>query len=138
MEKSIGILKKSKIRATPQRVAVMSVLAHTESHFTVEEVHCRVKKDIPTISLATVYSILESLVAAGLIQQLRIDFTHSCFERTKNIHHHFLCRTCKRIFDIHIPLCPTASRREVDGHSIEQLQGYFYGTCRVCLESTKR
>ena len=50
-------LKAHAFRITPQRLAVLKVLAESEGHPTVEQIHEKVKKDFPTTSLATIYKL---------------------------------------------------------------------------------
>jgi hypothetical protein len=42
-------------KITPQRLAIVKILAKSEGHPSVENIHARIKKDFPTMSLATVY-----------------------------------------------------------------------------------
>ena len=45
-------------KITPQRLAIVKILAKSDGHPTVENIHVRIKKDFPTMSLATVYKII--------------------------------------------------------------------------------
>ena len=132
MVKGAQILKDRHIRVTPQRVAVYKILREAQRHLTAEEIHQRLQRRIPAVSLATVYSIAELLKANKLISEIRIKFDKSCFEARTEGHHHFLCRRCGEIFDVDIPPCTTLQSMRVDGHSIEKLHGYFYGECKNC------
>ncbi|MGD8344817.1 MAG: transcriptional repressor, partial [Desulfobacterales bacterium] len=42
-------------KITPQRLAIVKILAKSEGHPSVEKIHVQIKKDFPTMSLATVY-----------------------------------------------------------------------------------
>jgi Fur family peroxide stress response transcriptional regulator len=42
-------------RITPQRMAIVNILAKSDGHPSVENIHVQIKKDFPTMSLATVY-----------------------------------------------------------------------------------
>ena len=57
-------------RCTRQRLAVYEALAAAEHHPTAEEVCEAVRRDLPDISLATVYKALEAFVADGLAAKL--------------------------------------------------------------------
>ncbi|MDD3296769.1 MAG: Fur family transcriptional regulator [Candidatus Omnitrophica bacterium] len=132
MNNIIERLKASDIRITPQRVMVYQVLAAGKKHLTVEEIYERIKPKAPAISLATIYTILEAFKEKNLISEIRIKFDKSCFEARVDFHHHFYCQSCGKIFDIDITPCAVLEKKEVNGHSIESLQGYFYGICRDC------
>ena len=133
MQKAIDILKGKNIKLTHQRVEVYKFFKDGCGHLSAEEIYEKVKTKIPTISLATVYTILDLFKQKGLIAELKIRSDKSCFDARIDSHHHFLCRKCENIFDIDIPLCSTLENKEVNGHHIESARGYFYGTCKNCL-----
>ena len=131
MEKSLKSLNKNGIRATPQRLAVYKVLSEGK-HLSAEFIYNKVKKMFPSISFATVYTILQLFKDKELILESRIDFERSTFEMMLAPHHHFMCKSCGEILDINIPLCDTLKNMKVDGLTIENFQGYFYGVCKKC------
>jgi Fur family peroxide stress response transcriptional regulator len=63
-------LRAAGCRFTAQRAAVYSYLEHAHHHPTADEVYRAILRQIPHISLATVYKALEALVAAGLANKL--------------------------------------------------------------------
>jgi len=132
MKESVKILKGSNIRITPQRLGVYKILSQEVRHLTAEEIYEKIKKRFPGVSLATVYTILELFKEKKLVQEIRIKIDKSCFEARVDRHHHFLCKKCGQIFDVDIAPCLSLEKKEVDGHLIEEHQGYFYGICRIC------
>ena len=132
MKESADRLKQSNIRITPQRLGVYRILKQEAGHLTAEQIHEKIKKKFPGVSLATVYAILELFKEKKLVQEIRIKIDKSCFEIRVDGHHHFLCKKCGRIFDVDIASCPALEKKGVDGHLIEEHQGYFYGICRMC------
>jgi Fur family peroxide stress response transcriptional regulator len=131
MEGYIKNLKEKGIKVTAQRIAVLSALKESE-HLTAEEIFEGVRKKFPTISLATVYAILDTLWQKGLVEVLRIVPEKACFGVKMDVHHHFYCKKCRAVFNVHIPLCPSLRRKEVAGNLIEEVQGNFYGLCKKC------
>lgn len=132
MLKAQDILKSKGIRVTPQRMAVFQVLEKAGCHLSVDAVYEEVKKTIPNISLATVYSILEFFRDKSMLTEIKIDFEKSFYEFRTDAHHHFMCTECKQILDIDIPFCGTLCAKSVEGHKITDFQGYFYGICKKC------
>ena len=57
-------------RFTPQREHVYDVLLQKRDHPTAEEVFIRAKREMPDISMATVYNCLDALVECGLVRQV--------------------------------------------------------------------
>jgi Fur family transcriptional regulator, peroxide stress response regulator len=135
MEKILKILKERDIRGTHQRLAVYKVLSQERRHFTAEEIYERVKPENPAVSLATVYTILDLFKGKGLVNEIRIRFDKSCFEARIDSHHHFLCKKCDSIVDVDMKVCQGLKNKEIQGHQIESMQGYFYGTCQKCRKS---
>ena len=132
MKKSVEILKENNIKVTPQRLGVYNILLKGNRHYKAEEIYDKVTKEFPTISLGTVYSILEILKERGLVEEIRIDFQRSYFDVAKERHHHFQCKRCKKIYDVDMPHCEALKKGVVAGHKIEEFQGYFYGICSKC------
>jgi Fur family peroxide stress response transcriptional regulator len=54
LDKMIHTLKEHGFRLTPQRLAVLKILAKSDGHPSVETIYERVKPDFPTTSLATI------------------------------------------------------------------------------------
>ncbi len=66
-------LTASGLRPTPQRETVYRVLLERRDHPTADEVFARVKEDMPSISLATVYNCLEALVQHELVRAVNFE-----------------------------------------------------------------
>lgn len=79
-------LADSGLRATPQREVVYSVLLKKRDHPTADEVFARVKSEMPTISLATVYNCLETLVQCDLVRA--VNFERGPTRYCPNLHPH--------------------------------------------------
>lgn len=96
-------LSESGVRPTPQREVVYEVILSKRDHPTAEEVFDRVKIQMPTISLATVYNCLDALVQCGLIKQ--VNFVREPTRYCPNLHEHahFHDESTGHIQDIDIP-----------------------------------
>lgn len=89
-------------RLTPQRRGVYEVLLAERDHPTATEVFLRTKKNIPGISLATVYNCLETLVDCGLAKQVNVDREATRYCPNLDAHGHFICERCGKVQDIPI------------------------------------
>src|ERR1041384_2960150 len=96
-------LEKSGFRATPQRLHVYKTLRAKRDHPTAEEVFIRAKRDLPEISMATVYNCLTALVKCGLVRQVALERGAARFCPNMQEHCHFYCESCSRVFDIEAP-----------------------------------
>lgn len=87
-------------RLTPQRREVYDVLLAERDHPTATEVFIRAKKQMPGISLATVYNCLETLVDCGLAKQVHVDRDATRYCPNLQEHGHFVCERCGKVFDV--------------------------------------
>jgi Fur family peroxide stress response transcriptional regulator len=55
LKEMIDKLRENDFRITPQRLAILRILATSKGHPSVEQIFDQVKKHFPTTSLATVY-----------------------------------------------------------------------------------
>ena len=92
----------SGLRLTKQRQEVYQVLLEQRDHPTANEVYQRVRKKLPSISLATVYNCLEALVNHGLVNQVNFERSSSRFCPNLVEHGHFQDTRTGRIYDITI------------------------------------
>jgi len=75
-------------RFTDQRAAVFAYLDQTESHPTAEEVYLAVRRQMPRISLATVYKALEALVHSRLATKLTSGDASARYDCRGEDHYH--------------------------------------------------
>ena len=57
-------------KITPQRLALAKVLAKSEGHPSVEDIHVQLKEEFPTMSLATVYRNVVLMKSLGEVLEL--------------------------------------------------------------------
>src|SRR5512142_2997014 len=93
-------LATSGFRFTPQREHVYAVLLKKRDHPTAEEVFIRAKRQMPEISMATVYNCLDALVSCGLVRQLSLEPGAARFCPNMQEHGHFYCDICGGIIDV--------------------------------------
>ena len=93
-------LATSGFRFTPQRQHVYGVLMDERDHPTAEEVFIRAKREMPDISMATVYNCLTALVKCGLVRQVTLERGAARFCPNMQEHCHFYCEECDSVFDV--------------------------------------
>ena len=128
-------LEQSGQRFTEQRAAVFRFLRGTETHPTADEVFLHVRREVPGISLATVYKSLETLVGCGLAVKLAHGDGSARYDGRTDEHHHLRCLTCGGILDLPgrvdagelARLEASARRFRVTGYSLE-----LTGFCSDC------
>jgi Fe2+ or Zn2+ uptake regulation protein len=134
-------LKSRGWRVTPQRRAVVGALVGEHVHLSADQIHAAARRDVPEVSLATVYNTLNELVSMGEISELRLaDGTTRYDPKVGPGHHHLLCEGCGLTFDVE-PLgveglsLPRAQRF---GMIVDSLEVVFRGRCSNCAESGRR
>ncbi|MEM9444245.1 MAG: transcriptional repressor [Verrucomicrobiota bacterium] len=120
-------------RKTRQQEAISLVLKESDMPLTPQEVLLRAKKHVSNIGIATVYRGLKRLLELNLVALVEIPGTPPHYESTeKRHHHHFVCRSCEKIFDIDgcIDGVDNIAPKnfKVDSHEIT-----LYGICVKCL-----
>ena len=125
------------MRKTKQKEAILEVLRGTTSHPTADCVYNEVRKEMPNISLGTVYRNLRILCQRGEVLELVLCGSSSRFDARCDNHYHFRCEKCGRVFDIDEPVDKKIDGRiarktgfEVKYHKLE-----FRGFCMDCQDS---
>ncbi len=91
------------LRPTPQRELVYRLILEKRNHPTADELFARVKAQMPTMSLATVYNCLETLVQCGLVRQVNFDRAPTRYCPNLHEHAHFHDETTGEVHDIDVP-----------------------------------
>ena len=96
-------LANSGLRSTPQREVIYGVLLKKRDHPTADEVYARVRADMPTISLATVYNCLETLVQCNLVRAVNFERGPTRYCPNLRPHAHFHDEKTGKTHDIDLP-----------------------------------
>lgn len=96
-------LTDSGLRPTAQREVVYKAILEKRDHPSTDEIFARVKTQMPTISLATVYNCLETLVQCGLVKQVNFERTPTRYCANLNEHAHFYDDATGEVHDIDMP-----------------------------------
>ena len=96
-------LADSGLRSTPQREVVYNILLDKRDHPTAGEVFARVKSELPTISLATVYNCLETLVQCDLVRSVNFERGPTRYCPNLRPHAHFHDEQTGKTHDIDLP-----------------------------------
>ncbi len=83
-------LAQAGLRSTRQREVVYDAILSKRDHPTADEIFTRVKSAMPSISLATVYNCLDTLVQCRLVKQVHLEreSTRYCPNLSEHAHFH--------------------------------------------------
>ena len=130
-------LKSLDFRITPQRLAVLRILAASEDHPTAEQIFEKVKTEFPTTSLATIYKTIALL--KGLKEVLELGFPDGSnrYDGNKPFPHpHVICTRCRKIMDPEL-ISLDELKDEIGkktGFRIHYHRLDFFGVCPECQE----
>lgn len=139
MEKLIQSLRKRGFKITPQRLAVVKILKDNKSHPGAEEIYLKIRKNHPTISLATIYQTLDTLEEIGGIRVLRFDKGRTRYDPDLSPHDHLICIRCHKIIDLDHDFSknlklPSSLRNRFEVHEFFVV---FSGICEDCKKKTR-
>jgi len=121
-------------RRSRQRETILRILKNTKSHPTADWVYQKARKEIPNISLGTVYRNLRTLTEEGLIQRLCLGSSFDRYDGDTSFHYHFACQKCAKVYDIsargQVKMMEQVERRT--GFRVEGVKVDFFGLCRRC------
>jgi Fur family peroxide stress response transcriptional regulator len=131
------------LAVTPQRLAIFRQLAATDRHPSAEELCVAVRREMPTLSLATVYKALDALAAIGAVRPVSRLGARGRWDANLGPHHHLICTACGAVSDVTeatldaagAPARRAAARHgfAAEGHAVE-----IFGRCARCRERSGR
>lgn len=129
-----------KERQTRQLTAIYDVVSAAHDHPTAEEVHARVRRRLPRVSLGTVYRNLQKLAAQRQLRVVHLADRTARYDGMVDNHDHFVCEQCGGLTDLPrtesvalqcVPLIDAGYG--VRGHAVT-----FYGICPDCTVTRQR
>jgi len=126
------------LKVTHQRLRIYRELVEAEDHPSAETLFARLRPEMPTLSLDTVYRTLGTLERHGLIKRIKTVQSQARYEAKMNQHHHFICSSCGRIIDFEWPgFDHSEIPDEILRHgSVTERVVTFSGICRKCGQKT--
>ena len=120
-------------RNTVQRQIVFDAVKELDIHATAEQVFGHVAKSHPSISKATVYRNLNRLADSGDLLNIGVHYGSTHYDHNCHEHYHFVCESCKRVFDIEGDFSDIVQRvRKTDGFEVSSCYVSFGGKCWEC------
>ena len=123
-------------KMTPQRLAIAKILAKSEDHPSVEKIHVQIKKDFPTMSLATVYKNIILIKSLGEVLELGFPDGSNRYDGNKPYPHpHVICIKCKKIVDLDLESLDEM-KKEVASETNFKILNHrldFFGICSNCV-----
>lgn len=139
-EQLISKLRLMDFRMTPQRMALIRLMATSNEHPSAAQLYQQIKIEFPTMSLATVYKTLDLLKELGEVVEIGLHDDNHYDAYRPYPHPHLICTSCQIIFDgeLEAPVQALVNAMEhVSGFHILRHQLVFYGLCPECQKNTR-
>ena len=126
-------------RRSKQRERMLAIIQETDVHPTADWVYHRLKKEIPALSLGTVYRNLNVLVDQGHVRKLPFGSTTDRYDAKTRPHYHLICEACGVVRDFEMAQYAGINKRaealsdfRITRHRID-----FFGVCEKCRKKEK-
>ncbi|HLY32359.1 MAG TPA: Fur family transcriptional regulator [Ktedonobacterales bacterium] len=124
-------------KVTPQRIAIWRTLVHDKTHPTAEDLYARLMTDMPTLSLATLYHVLNELVEWGEVRRFDTGDGHSHFDPDTTPHVELVCLRCHSVIDAPpTAYTPVTLPGELAGYRIVTRSEQYFGYCPTCQQAS--
>lgn len=119
---------------TTQKMAILRHIKESRNHPTAQEVFDVIKKDMPSISFATVYRNLGALSKTGDIKEVHFADNKKRYEGILELHQHFICEACDRIIDMQLSelLNIDKTSEQMRCHQVNSFNLELIGLCAKC------
>jgi Fe2+ or Zn2+ uptake regulation protein len=121
-------------RVTLPRLLVHRHVRASDRHVTAEQLHDELSRELPSLSLATVYATLEVLEELGLVRRVGTLGGATLYDSRTAAHHHAICRACGAIADVEGPAAKVAVP---DGFTVERAEIQLVGLCADCAAAPR-
>ena len=126
-------------RMTPQRLAILEILAASKSHPTVDQIYERIQADFPMTSRATVYKTISLAKDLGAVLELEFSQGSNRYDgRRPYPHPHVICTICEQVLDADDLEIQTLQEQIVlkTGYKIVNQRMDFFGICPRCQKAS--
>lgn len=134
-------VKAAGLKLTPQRLAIMRLLAESEDHPGVDGIWRRLLRRFPGISQATVYRTIQLVKSLGEACEIAFADGGSRYDgRKPQPHPHVICTQCGRILDPDLSSLQDMTREiaAASGFEIATFRLDFFGTCPDCRRKGRK
>ncbi|MEN8717745.1 MAG: Fur family transcriptional regulator [Sulfurovum sp.] len=126
------LLKEYDLKVTPQRIAIVEEL-YKNGHMNIDDLYKKLLDKFPSISLATIYKNVNSMIEKLFIAEVKIPNTKSVYELIKAEHAHCVCSSCGKIEDVEIDVENALGQlSNINTFKVDSVDLIFTGTCENC------
>ena len=136
-EALVARLREQEYRLTPQRIALLRLLAVSDGHPSASHLYDRLHAQFPTTSPGTIYKTLNLLKDLGEVLELGFSDDDNRYDGNNPYPHpHLICVRCRKIVDPEVSITQDLVQQvarqsgyQIIGHRLD-----FYGVCPECRD----
>ena len=119
---------------THQRQIIYQAVMAAKDHPTPEAVYDKVRRQIPSISLGTVYKNINTFLETGILKEVSLHHGTLRVDANVHPHYHLVCRVCRSIIDLDERDVEPARvlSRVPAGFRVERQNVEIIGICESC------
>ena len=126
------LLKSHQLKVTPQRIAIIGLMDHA-GHINIDELYQAIREKFSSISLATLYKNVNTMLEVALIREVKIPGQKTKYEIEKASHAHIMCKSCGELKDIEYdPHSILEKTVEMSQYRAEDISIVISGICPEC------
>lgn len=130
--KNNTLLQKHNLKATPQRLEIVSVLSQN-GHMNINDLYALLQVRFPSISLATIYKNMNIMLEKGLLLEVKLPEQKNVFELIKDEHSHVACIKCNVVIDIDLDVSEIVTKvKDASNYKLSSNSLIFNGVCPRC------
>lgn len=141
LENLLTALRQSGMRMTPQRYGICQALAESREHPTAQLIFEQMQAIYPSISLATVYNTLNTMLDAGFVQGLDAAGDGALhFDANPEPHIHLVCVRCHNIKDfMELQISGVTDQiQQISGYQLREVRMVCNGLCPRCKKDIEK
>jgi Fur family peroxide stress response transcriptional regulator len=126
--------------ATHQRAVIFQALTSLPGHPNPEEVFEKVRRQVPSMSLATVYKTFHAFLEAGIVHEINLHRGSLRVDPNPEPHHHLVCTSCRAVEDLEDSVLTPVKLKSAlpEGFVVERYAVEVHGLCRRCASKRKQ
>ena len=138
MDELLRKIRERRGKVTPQSMAIYRALLEAEDHPSPKVLYERIRRRMPSLSFATIYKAVDTLVDLGLAREVSEISATKRYDANLEKHHHLVCTRCKRIVDFYDASLDKAVPHKVLGEfRVQAVSVQVLGLCGACARKSK-
>lgn len=135
----VNYLKEHGCRITAERLLIAEAVKQCPRHFSADDIFKVLADSRQPVTRPTIYSVLRTMVDAGILTTLDINLDKQLFELKTTEHMHLVCRECGNIKELRDnTLMRLIRQRRYATFAPDVISLTLFGVCSGCSRKRKK